>query len=225
MDYATTPLRRPPVRRLTTPRVTTRVVRQDVDLNPSGNTIAVRTAEENPYARDRRNGVTVVTQASPGMSPAPESMKSRRLMANFMPGIAGLGETPPENTATTSNGSVWSTISDATSGAISVLGEREQRKRAEAEATSAQALSQARALEAEAQKIRAEKDSYLAQVASSRGSRIFFGIAAVAGAAALLLTVMKSKTGPASKTRRKVSYKPVSKSRNRPASRSVTRRR
>lgn len=204
-DYQTMPLATTQARKLPTPKVTTRHVRQDVDLTPSGNTVAVTTNGDNPFTRERRGSVSIVTQASPGMAPAPESMQSPRIMHRMLPGIGGLGE----NTAAAPAGQSSSTalLTSAAEGTLQVLTERERRKAAQAEASSDEALAEARRLEAEAKRLEAETGGYLARMRSNTGSRLMFGIAAASlGLAAFLWwnkrAAMPVKRGRAS-TKRK----------------------
>lgn len=72
-------------RSLPTPVVRSNFVRQTVDLKPAGNTVSVTTLADNPF--ESGQDVEVVTQASGGMAPPPESMQSKRVMHSFMPGI------------------------------------------------------------------------------------------------------------------------------------------
>lgn len=198
-DYQTMPLATTQARKLPTPKVTTRHVRQDVDLSPSGNTIAVRTTADNPFTRERANQVSIVTQASPGMSPAPTSMQSRRILHAWMPGMGGLGDTPQAQPSGQST--AFSALTSAAEGTLSVLSERERRKAQQAEATSDQALAKARALEAEAKRLEAETGGYLARMKANKGSRLMFGIAAVSLGLAGYLWWAKRAAQPVKRSR------------------------
>lgn len=209
-DYQTMPLATTQARKLPTPKVTTRHVRQDVDLSPSGNTVAVRTSADNPFTRERRGGVSVVTQASPGMAPAPVSMQSNRIMHAWMPGMGGLGETNPAQPKGQST--ALTVFTTAAEGALSVASERERRKAQEAEAKSDEALAQARALEAEAKRLQAETGGYLARLKANKGSRLMFGIAAASLGLAAYLWWNKRQAMPV-KRGRVVKRKPAGRRR------------
>ncbi len=74
-----------PVVRLPTPVVQQAVVQQPVNLKPYGNTVAVTTLADNPFEGNRR--VSVVTQASGGMTKPDLRQQSRRLMHDMLPGL------------------------------------------------------------------------------------------------------------------------------------------
>ena len=189
---STIPIATSPTQKLPTGTIQTQHVRQDVDLNPSGATVALTTAADNPFTREGA-GVTVMTQQSGGMSPAPTSMQSQRLQHSFMPGMSGLGEEDAQESNAFS--SILNTVTSAGSDTLSMLSDRERRKAEEAKAGAAGATAEARRIEAETEKVRAETEGYLARVAENKGSRALFAVAGIALAGALVVYMMQKKTG------------------------------
>jgi hypothetical protein len=141
-------------RALPTPTVRSMVVRQAVDLRPAGNTIAIRTVSDNPFEDSR--SVSVVTQASGGMSSAPASMTSKGILHSMLP---GLGETATAE-VTKDQGAVNQALTFLTSATEDVTGAIAQRYGARAAAAEAQA----RQAEAQASQARSQADLAMAKM-------------------------------------------------------------
>lgn len=152
-------------RALPTPVVKSNVVRQAVDMKPQGNTVAITTVADNPF--EARQKVTVHTQASGGMSPAPRSMQSRRIQHSMLP---GLGQSSTEEQA--KDPSAMDYLKTITDAASDIYSTREGTRTEEARSRAAKAEAEARAAEAAAQQSRAEADKLMASI-SSGGRRAY----------------------------------------------------
>ncbi len=149
---------------LPTPVVQAAIVEQAVDLKPAGNTIAIKTVADNPF--ESNNRVSIVTQASGGMSPPPASMTSRGILHSFLP---GLGET--STTEKAKDPSVLDVITGGVKAASDVFTAREQRRATEYQSKAAELDAQARMIEAEAAKARAQADREISRIGA--GQRVW----------------------------------------------------
>lgn len=75
----------PPATRLPRSHVQKDAVLQTVNLKPMGNTVAVTTLADNPFAGGR--AISVRTQQSGGMARADETQVSRTLLHSYLPGL------------------------------------------------------------------------------------------------------------------------------------------
>ncbi|NEN87969.1 MAG: LPXTG cell wall anchor domain-containing protein [Okeania sp. SIO3H1] len=140
---------------LPTPQVKTNIVKQTVDLKPAGNTVAIKTVADNPF--EGGSAVSVVTQASGGMSPAPASMQSKGIMHSFMP---GLGDT---NTVEKSQEPGAGTIlTSAITAAGDVFAQRTQAQIAEQKRRESEAQARAQEWKSRADMERSRTDRILA---------------------------------------------------------------
>lgn len=132
-------------RKMPTPAVTKKVVTQEVDMKPKGNTVAITTTSDNPF---ERKNVTVVTQASGGAPGVPASMQSRGIMHSFLPGL-GDDENGNEKAANEDDGEPW--YRDWLSAGENIFTSREGRKTSQAQADIAAAKAREAEAEAEAE--------------------------------------------------------------------------
>lgn len=140
--------------RMPTPVVRSNVVSQRVDLKPAGNSVAVTALADNPF--EGNQAACVVTQASGGAFPCPQSMASKRvattgflpgvagLGTEFMPGMAGLGEDDKEEE---DKPGFWDTTTDFLREGYGMFTDtqiaEQQRRAAEAEARAAESRAAA----------------------------------------------------------------------------------
>lgn len=137
------PARKP--NRLPTPVVRSNVVSQRVDMKPAGNSIAVTALADNPF--EGRQDACVVTQASGGAFPCPQSMASKRVSTTgFMPGLGRMGE-EGEKGEEKETRPWWETAADVVDSGYGQFTDAQiadqQRRVAEAEARAAEARSAA----------------------------------------------------------------------------------
>lgn len=173
-------------RALPTPQVKSAVVRQVVDLKPAGATIAIRTVADNPFESSKP--VSIVTQASGGMSPAPQSMQSRRIMHSMMPGIGSdVTSTKSVNQASSPTGfqAVASTTLPILDFAAQTYQQMDPRAR---EAATRQEEARARIAEAEASQARWQA-SQMIDPTTRQGAMTYgtVGLLAVAGLVAYMM--------------------------------------
>jgi hypothetical protein len=156
-------------RALPQPVVQSAIVRQKVDLKPAGNTIAITTASDNPFEGSRP--VSVVTQASGGMSPAPRSMQSRRLVHTDM---RGLGETATKVGEPATGSTVTNFLSTVAGG----FNQYTQTQIAEQERKAAEAAARAQEWKARAAIEQSQTDRILygVRAASDATSTTLFGV-------------------------------------------------
>lgn len=146
---------------LPTPVVRSNFVNQTVDLKSSGNTIAVTTLADNPF--ESGQNVTVVTQASGGMSPAPRSMQSRGILHSFMPGI---GESATETQAKDDSTPAWQHLLTTGAGITETVF---QDRIAQQEARAREADARAAEARAQADIARANADGIMARTTANVG--------------------------------------------------------
>lgn len=126
-------------------RVHNAFVVQPVDLKPRGNTVAVTALAENPFAG--RQQISVRTQMSGGMAGPDESMRSQRIMHDFIPGL-GIDSAPASTTG--QSPSVVSLLTSAANDAQALYQAQQAARVAEAQARLAQANAQAEASRSQA---------------------------------------------------------------------------
>lgn len=170
---------------LPTPVVRQKFQRQGVDLKSTGATIAVTTLADNPF--ESGHDVTVVTQASGGMSPPPPSMQSRGLVHSFMPGI---GESATETQAKDNTTSGWQTLLTTGAGITNTvfadrIAQQDARAR-EADARAAEARAQADIA-------RAQADSLMARTTANVGGFQFNWALVALGGVGLLAAFLLSR--------------------------------
>jgi len=180
-------------RRMPTPSVQQKVVNQKVDLKPQGNTVSVTASSDNPF--ERKNQVQIHTQASGGYPGVPESMQSRGIQHDMLP---GMGEDPQKTVADSGEpGVVENLLTTAKDFGLA----RENRKLQEQEAKKAQAEARAAAAKAEADIARSRVDELRATMASGiRNTSVDTGLGfkvnvplILGGAALLGVAYMMSK--------------------------------
>jgi hypothetical protein len=178
------------------------VVRQTIDLKPAGNTVALTTSADNPFASDRE--VVIVTQSGSGMAPVPASMQSTGIMHRMLPGVGGLSAdvidptraptqgpyrapapAAPAPKKDEGKGTDWAAIGTGTSNLLTtganVFASREQRLAAEAQAKAAGYASAAEMAKAQA------------AAAGSNKTMIIAGVVGVLGIAGLIAFMMMKK--------------------------------
>jgi len=154
-------------------------------MKPAGNTIAVTTLADNPF--ESGQNVTVVTQASGGMSPAPPSMQSKGILHSFMPGI---GQSATETVAKDDSEPAWKTL--LTTGA-DVTNTVFQDRIAKQEAAARAADARAAEARAQADIARANADSIMARTTANVGGFQFNWALVGLGVAGLAAVYFLSK--------------------------------
>ena len=149
-------------RALPTPVVQSAIVKQVVDLKPAGNTVAIQTIADNPF--EGRKRVSVVTQASGGMSPAPVSMQSKRLVHQRM---SGLGETATKEQA--KGPSTGEVVTNIFSTATQAYTGYTQQQIAESERKAAEAAARAQEWQARAAMEQSRTDRLLTATTANVG--------------------------------------------------------
>lgn len=200
----TMPLVARPTKRMPTPVVERAVVQQTIDLKPAGNTVAVTTSADNPFAGDRE--VVIVTQASTGMAPPPVSMQSTHLQHRMLPGMGGLSAdvvdpmkgppgpwrdpaapassapaSTPKKEEGSSSGAFFQGAANLIGQGASFLTSREQSKAAEAQAKAAGYASAAEMAKAQA------------LAAGANKTMLIVGIVGALGVAGLIAFLMMKK--------------------------------
>jgi LPXTG-motif cell wall-anchored protein len=174
--------------RLPTPVVNTLHAREPVDLKPAGNTVAITTTAQNPFAL--RQSISVRTQASGGMAPtAPQAAQSQSLLTRFIPGI---GE-DPANTGTPAvqsqapSGGVMSAITNIFQTGSSAYASQQAAKAEIAKAEQEKAKAEAEGNRTAAIQAQARLDAILATAGKAQPWLLYGGIALLGVAGFLML--------------------------------------